>query len=194
MMGFVINTADSVATGRGTGFGIYPYNSLIGHTLRGGSNGTHAYAESQLQLPAGTYALPAALVTGCVLVTNQYGFITEVTTLTNMTGVYTDAYDGTVAVPLNDTGGINLSGASVGSFLSTTGGPAEDATLLDADQVRVLFPDRKSPGNPFTINSKYGITTQLRLHFTTTDDPVDFKLFMNFEYQLLSSDATFSFA
>lgn len=193
-MGLFIDTGDSVARPRSVGFREYPNNSLMGYMQRGADSGVLITSEAQLQLPAGTYVLPAAYITGCVLVINQWGFITNVTTLTNCTGVYTDAYDGTVAKPLNKVTGIDLSGATVGSYLSTTGDPTQDATLLDASEVEVLFADRKNPINPFLVNSKYGVTTELRLHMTTTDNPIDFNLKMNFVYQLMSDNASFSLA
>ena len=41
--------------------------------------------------------------------------------------------------------------------------------------------DKKS-GRPFTVTQKNGADTFIRLHFTTTDTPVNFKVKIHFEY------------
>ena len=114
---------------------------------------------------------------GTVEVIDAYGEVSEVTTLTNMTGIYFDLYDGTVAVEVTDSVGAVLSGAPVGSMILRTGIASSIATVVLADQVRLTESDAsKKTHQPFTITQKNGVDTFLRIHYSTTDAPINAKI------------------
>ena len=121
-------------------------------------------------------------VTGTVIILDQYAEIKTVTTLTNLTGLYSTLYDGTNTVDLTSDGAI-LSGMPVGTFFTKDKVSTEVYSINDASQCRVLetLADRKS-GRPFTITQKNGANTYIQLHYTTTDNPVDFDVEIHFEY------------
>jgi len=106
----------------------------------------------------------------------------SVTTLTNLTGVYADIYDGTNIVTLT-ADGATLSNMPVGTFFTKDKVSTETYSVNDASECRMLetLADKKS-GRPFTITAKNGATNYIRLHFTTTDAPVNFNVKIHFEY------------
>lgn len=120
--------------------------------------------------------------TGSLIVTNQWAVITEVTTLTNLTAMYATIYDGTNSIDLTADGAV-LSGAPVGSYFTKDQVAAQPYSVNLADQCRMLetLADRRS-GRPFTITQKNGTNTYIRFHYTTTDNPVNFKIKIHFEY------------
>lgn len=134
---------------------------------------------------AGSHAVNVFKLHGAVRVLDQAAEITSVTTLTNCTAVYATLYDGTNTENLTANGAV-LSNMPVGTVFSKEGTIAAAYTVLDASQRQV---DEEATsiwvGKPFTIVQKNGVDTYVRLHLTTTDDPVSFSIFLRFEYQAL---------
>jgi hypothetical protein len=143
----------------------------------------------------GTAAITANIlqVFGSVRVVNQYAVITEKTTLTNATGIYADAYDGTVAEDLTADGAV-ISGFAVGSLFFKDKDVTQVYTAMNADQVRVneLLLDNKA-GKPFTVIQKNGVDTFIRFHLTTTDTPIDFDVEIVFLYEELGTGSRLKF-
>ena len=133
----------------------------------------------------GSVNLNVFKVTGTVRVLKTWAEITEVTTLTNMTDVYADVYDGTNTVDLTKTPGAVLSGAPVGTFFTKDKASTETFTVNMADEVRVAESTSKT-AVPFYVTQKNGADTYIRFNFTTTDNPVSFKMTVWFEYQLIN--------
>ena len=173
-----INTIQEVITGN------EPDNSL--GEMMGRSAGYHIDKEITV---TGTGAITANVLqlVGTVVITNQWAEITEITTLTNLTGMYADLYDGTNIINLTADGAI-LSGMPVGTFFTKDKVSSETYSVNDASQARMLetLIDKKS-GRPFTITQKDGVDTFIRLHLTTTDAPVSFKVKVHFEYYPINS-------
>jgi hypothetical protein len=132
-------------------------------------------------------------VSGSVRVVNQYAVIKKITTLVNATGVYADAYDGTIAEDLTADGAV-ISGFEVGSLFFKDKDVTQIYTALNADQVRVneLLLDNKA-GKPFTVVHKNSVDTFIRFHLTTTDTPVDFMVEIVFLYEKLGSGSNLVF-
>lgn len=125
--------------------------------------------------------------TGSITIVDQWAEITRVGTLTNLTTMYADIWDGTAATLLTDnTPGASLSGAQVGAFFTKSASSSSAYTVHDATQADMfesgLF---TRVGYPFTITAKAGVTNYIRFHYTTTDNPVDFDMKIYFEYILM---------
>lgn len=131
----------------------------------------------------GSQVVNALQLTGSIIVTNQWAVITEVTTLTNLTAMYASVYDGTNSVDLTKNTGAVLSGATVGTFFTKDKISSEPYSINVADQARMLetLSNSKS-GRPFTLTQKNGTNTYIRFHYTTTDNPVNFKIKIHFEF------------
>jgi hypothetical protein len=127
-------------------------------------------------------------VTGSVEILKTWALITSVTTLTNMTDIYADVYDGTVSIKLTNgnPGGAVLSGAPVGTFFTKDKDSSNAYTVLKADQVRVLeSTNDRNIQLPFVVTQKNGVSTYIRFNYTTTDSPVDFDMDIFFEWRPL---------
>jgi hypothetical protein len=134
---------------------------------------------------AGSHSVNFFKVHGPVRVIDQVAEIISVTTLTNLTAVYADLWDGTVSDLLTDSSpGAVLSGAPVGTYFTKDKDSTNPYSVVLADQARVheVVSDRFI-GLPFTVNKKNGADTFIRLNFTTTDDPVVFDIHLRFEWQ-----------
>jgi len=121
-------------------------------------------------------------LTGSVVITNQWAEVKRVGTMANLTNMYADLYDGTNTVDLTADGAA-LSGMPAGTYFTKDKVAAEVYSVNDASEARLLetLADRKS-GRPFTITQKNGADTFIRLHFTTTDNPIDADIKIHFEY------------
>lgn len=130
----------------------------------------------------GTVNLNVFKVIGTVRILDQWAAITDATTLTNMTDVYADVFDGTNTVDLTKSPGIILSNAPVGTFFTKDKISSETYTLNFADQVRVAEATNKVAA-PFWVTQKNGADTFIRFNFTTTDNPIDFKMRVIFQWR-----------
>ena len=125
-------------------------------------------------------------ITGNVRILDQYAIITRVGTLTNLTGLYADLYDSTAAVNLTSDGAV-LSGLPVGTLFTKDKVAAETYSVNDATDGALLETlDTRFVGRPFIVTQKNGANTYIRLHYTTTDNPVDFDIEVHFEYELMN--------
>jgi len=134
---------------------------------------------------AGSHSVNFFKVHGPVRIIDQVAEIVSVTTLTNLTAVYADLWDGTVSELLTDNSpGAVLSGAPVFSYFTKDKDPSFPYSVLLADQGRAheVTADRFI-GTPFNVNKKSTADTFIRLNFTTTDDPVVFDIHLRFEWQ-----------
>lgn len=139
------------------------------------------FAEDIIITGTGTVNLNVFKINGTIRVLNSWAEITEVTTLNNLTDLYSDVWDGTNSVALTKTSGVSLSGAPVGTFFTKDKASAETYSVALANEVRVLEATTKN-AVPFYITQKHGVDTFIRLNFNTTDTPVNFKLSVWFEY------------
>ena len=120
---------------------------------------------------------------GSVRILEQYAVITAVTTLTNATGVYATLWDGTNSEDLTLDGAV-LSGAPVDTMFLKDKVATQQYSVNVADQCRVNeVTDTKKAGKAFTITQKHDTDTFIRLHLTSTDNPVDFTVFVTFKYE-----------
>lgn len=116
-------------------------------------------------------------IIGTIEITEAHAFITRVTTLTNLTGLYFDLWDGTISVEITDSVGGVLSNAPVGTIVVKDKVASEIVTCIFADQCRVdePAPDKKYH-QPFTVTQKNGVDTYIRARFASTDNPVNFDI------------------
>lgn len=138
--------------------------------------------EDAVMTGTGSVVVNVFKFTGTILVLNQWAQITEITTLTNLTNMYSTIYDGTNTVSLTADGAV-LSGAPVGTFftknLIATG--AYNVSFADECRVVEVLLDKKA-GRPFTVTAKTGVDNFIQFRYTTTDNPVSFKMDVWFEY------------
>lgn len=133
----------------------------------------------------GTWVVAANVLqfTWTIMILNQFAEITEVTTLTNLTNMYATAYDGTNSVELTADWAV-LSWAPVWSFFTKDKVATESYSVNLSDEVRLLETrDTKKAWRPFILTAKNWVDNFIRLHFTTTDAPVNFKALILFEYR-----------
>lgn len=122
-------------------------------------------------------------VHGPVRIIEQVAEIVEITTLTNLTNVYSTLYDGTNTINLT-LPGATLSGAPIGSIFTRDLDSTNPYSVLLADECRMSeVTSEKEIGRPFTVIPKTGADTFIRFHYTTTDNPVDFVMYVKFIYQ-----------
>lgn len=129
----------------------------------------------------GSVAMNLYQLDGAVQLVGAAGIIRSITTLTNMTAVRFDLWDGTVQAVITDDGAI-LSGATVGTVLLKDKPYTEDLSVYPANQGRVseVF---ENLGRPMLIVAKQGTPTYIRLTYNTTDAPLDFTLFLRMAYE-----------
>lgn len=122
---------------------------------------------------------------------DQWAMITNIVSLADCTNVYGTIYDGTTSIDLV-ADGIDLSGASVGTFFTKDKIATETFSLSEASQCRLNETETtKRIGRPFTITAKYGVDNVIRLHLTTST-AIEFTLYIYFEYELLDGASLIS--
>lgn len=131
----------------------------------------------------GAYSVNVLQVTGTVMIVNQYAEITYVGDMSTITNVYATLYDGTNTVNLT-ADGLDLSGATVGTFFTKDKVATEIYSVNKSDQCRMLetLGDKKA-GRPFLVTQKNGTNTYIRFHYTVGITPVDFKMTVYMEYR-----------
>lgn len=146
-------------------------------------------------VPAGTHALPIFRYGGSITIHSHYGRITAITTLSNLTDLYLYISDGMVTAKLSrgDPGGVDLSGAPVGTLGTKEEVYTQPYTLLEGDCCRSFEPTDKRAGFPVILNARDGVDNFIGVCFTTTDNPVDFSLRVVCEYEPLFSDSFLEF-
>ena len=159
-----------------------PINSPVDCLTR--SAGFHLHEEVTV---TGTGSISANVikVTGPVQILAQWAELTEVTTLVNATAVYADFWDGTNSTVLTKTTGCNISGYVVGSVFTKDKTLGEPYSSFNADECRVSEVSGVKVGQPFILIPKHGVDNFIRFHLTTTDNPVNFKMMVHFEYKML---------
>lgn len=131
-----------------------------------------------------SYNVNVFKVTGAIRVIDQFAIITSVTNLTNLSDAYADVWDGTVSVKLTNgnPGGMDLSGAPVGSFFTKDQDSSQAYSVMLSDQGRFLEASNKYVGKPFLINSKNAVNTYIRFNYTT-NTVLDFNMSIYFIYE-----------
>jgi hypothetical protein len=107
--------------------------------------------------------------------------VVRVGTLNNLTNLFMTIWDGTNQVILADDGAI-LSGAPVGTIITRSIEPdiisTDPLSVFLADQCRLFGVTQDGA----TVLQKHNTDTYIRLHYTTTDNPVDFDLAVYLNY------------
>jgi len=123
---------------------------------------------------------------GAVRVNQALAVIKSITTLTNLTGLYFDLWDGAAAKELTSEGA-TLSGCLCGAIFIKDQIDTQELSVYDTDQARSSeVIDDKRIGKPFSVMAKHGADTFIRLHYTTTDNPVDFTVWLKIEFEPLN--------
>jgi len=142
--------------------------------------------EVTISIAAGTHTINVFKVTGTIWLFEQWAELTEITTLTNFTNMYSTLYDGT-NTRIVTADGATLSGLPVGTVFTKAQDETQPYTVVDASGCQITVPlDAKKVGYPFTLTQKSGTDTYLQLHMTTTDDPVSFKMRLLFTWAPLN--------
>lgn len=109
-------------------------------------------------------------------------------TIVNLTNLRFDLWDGTLSVPITATGLANLSGAEVGTFVVKDSGAAEIITVLLNNQARAFESiSAKDTYQSFFVNQKFNVDTFIRLHYTTTETPINSKMRVIIQYNKTDS-------
>jgi hypothetical protein len=133
----------------------------------------------------GSQTINVLQLCGSVRVLEHVAEIVEATTLTNATAVYADLYDGTNTIGLT-LSGATLSGCPVGTVFVKDQVSTLAYAVCSADQCRLNESiDLKKMGRPFSITAKGGVDNYIRLHYTTTDNPIDAVLMVKVVYEPL---------
>lgn len=115
---------------------------------------------------ASPYDIALFTVTGVVCIQICYGIVS--TDLgANVTTVYLDLWDATLSTVLTKATGTTMSAAQVGSLITrnaTAGTAIGFSDALTGYLQDIGF-------QPFTVGKKEGATTQIRMHYATTDNP-----------------------
>jgi len=134
----------------------------------------------------GTQVANIFKVTGSVEILEAHAFIKSVTTLTNLTGLYFDLYDGTnVDEITSSTVGGTLSNAPVNTMIVKNQDVTKVVTCVLTDRGRVTEIPDKHQHQPFTVTQKNGTNTYIRCHYTTTDNPVNFTIEFIVDYKVI---------
>lgn len=122
-------------------------------------------------------------ISGTLLIKGLHGEVIDVTTLSNMTEVYFDLWDGTNSVPITKTTGAAMSGFQVGGFFIKDYDNTTALTTINNDQCRVTeAPASNKSFHEFLITQKRNTNTYLRLNYTTTDAPINAALKIDIVY------------
>jgi hypothetical protein len=129
--------------------------------------GRRVFVEANITGNNDSYNVNVFKIIGTVRILDQFALISEIANLTNMTGIYADLWDGTLATDLT-ADGATLSGLPVGSYLTKDRDAAEQYSVISAATGAVheigLGDDI---GQPFTVTQKNGADTFIRFNYTT---------------------------
>lgn len=114
-------------------------------------------------------------ITGTILIEGIFAEITDATTLTNCTNVYLDLYDGAFA-DIITLDGATISGFNVGGYLHKEQDSTNALHAHSNATCLVSEPSDKKVHHPFLVTQKSGADTYIRLHYTTTDAPINAKI------------------
>lgn len=162
------------------------------------SDSVHDYLERGIGEPVskaatmnvnnGTTSVNLFTVTGSIQVLKLWGVLTTATTLTNCTNLHFDIYDGSAATAITKNTGTTLSGLAVGTTVVKTELSASNLTLMN-NATGVLSEASVTKGlAEFFLAKKTGVTTYVRLTYTSTDTPANAVMTVYAEYRKLSSD------
>lgn len=146
--------------------------------------GESATKEITLAADAGSESVNIFQLTGTVEIVGIHGFITDATTLTNLTGASLQLYDSAAAVQITKNDGV-LSGLGVGTLIVKNA--AATVTMAVASNAAGAVTESSTiPAQafaPFFITQKTGANTYVRFTYTTTDSPIDAKIFWHVRYK-----------
>lgn len=130
-------------------------------------------------------------VTGCCEMI-MCGEVADATTMANLTAVHLETWDGTASVDISEATGATLSGLAVGTMVFRDALVAVALSL--ADNAAGAFTDAKATGGsstslvPFKVTKKTAATTYVRMHYATTDAPINAQITWHVAWRPLSSD------
>ena len=156
----------------GTGSDNTPEGSLI---RAGGKHTTNTITLSANNTSANVNVFQ---LTGSVQVLSMHGEVLDNTTMTNLTGVYFDLWDGTNAVEVTKSAiGATMSGYNVGAFFIKDADNTSVLTTINNDQVRAIEAATGAKERQDWIAiQKTGTNTYIRFNYTTTDAPINAQL------------------
>jgi len=112
-------------------------------------------------------------ITSSIEILGIYGFITDASTLANLTAGFLEADDGTAQVDITASG-IVLSGLAVDTFFLKDAVASSALSLADNAAVKVTEPVAdKNAFSPFFVTQKTGVDTFIRFTYSTTDAPIN---------------------
>lgn len=150
-------------------------NTSEGAIIREG--GKHIEKEITLNANNTSARVNVFQVTGYNQVFNIHGYVTDATTLNNLTNAYFDLWDGTNTVPLTKTTGATMSGFAVDSAFIKDADVTTALTTINNSQCRMNEAAvGAKEGAPFTVMQKALTNTYIRFNYTTTDAPINAKL------------------
>jgi hypothetical protein len=161
------------------------HNSCGGLLVR--SAGYHLETNVTLDANNGSDVKSLFAFTKSVRVLALHLEVIDATTLNNCTGVYFDAWDGASSEIITADGAV-LSNFEVDSFALKDQDNSIVLTTARADQVRMTEPAAgKKSHQPFILTTKSGQTNHIRLHYTTTDTPINAQLKVVCEFSVINS-------
>lgn len=147
-------------------------NTIEGANIRKG--GKHIDNIITLNANNTTQSINVFKITGTVEVLELHGEIKTVGTLTNMTSVYFNLYDGTNTVEITKATGANMSGYDAGSFFIKDADASTALSTINNNQCRIKEAAVGTKvSSPFLVVQKIGTDTYIRLTYTTTDAPIN---------------------
>jgi hypothetical protein len=147
------------------------------------SVGEPVTTEITLAASGGAESINMFQLTGTVEVVSIHGFVSEATTLANLTGGSLQLWDSTAAIQITKNDGV-LSGMGVGTLLVKNAVAAN--TIAIADNAVGALTEGASLAKafaPFFITQKLGADTYIRWTYTTSDTPIDAKIFWHIKFR-----------
>jgi hypothetical protein len=139
--------------------------------------------EITLAASGGSESLNIAQLTGTVEIVSIHGFISDATTLANLTGGSLQLWDSTAAVQITKNDGV-LSGMAVGTLLVKNAAATDTISIANnATGVVTEAATLSKAFEPFFITQKTGANTYIRWTYTTSDTPIDAKIFWHIRYR-----------
>jgi hypothetical protein len=132
---------------------------------------------------AGPESVNIFKLTGTVEIISIHGFITDATTLANLTGAHLELWDSTAAIDLTKNDGV-LSGMGVGTLLAKNA--TASTTIAIADNSVGAFTEGATVTRAyadFFLTQKAGADTYVRFTYATTDAPIDAKIYWHAQYR-----------
>lgn len=170
-----INFAKRIFDGTGSD------DSIEGAVIRVG--GKHITNTITLNANNTTAYVNVFQVTGTLDIKALHGELVAKTTLTNMTNIHFDLYDGTNSILLTKATGANMSGFNVGSFIIKNSNASTELTTINNNQARVTEGGTGTKSfQEFLVTQKEATNTYIRFIYSTTDAPINAQVAIHLNY------------